>query len=61
VAAQILKFTDNNWDATFWVSAAVYLVGAAAWWFIDPVTPLEAEAKSERSPGAPAPAGPSSS
>ena len=39
--AQILKYTGNNWVITFWTAAAVYLVGAACWIFIDPVTPLD--------------------
>jgi len=37
----ILKFTDHNWRITFWVSAAIYLLGALCWKWIDPVTPLE--------------------
>ena len=41
VVAQILKFTGNNWTACFWVAAGIYLVGAACWLFIDPVTPLD--------------------
>ena len=34
----------HNWALTFYVSAAVYLVGAILWLFIDPVTPLYQEA-----------------
>jgi ACS family glucarate transporter-like MFS transporter len=41
VVAQILKFTGNNWSICFWVAAAVYIVGAISWLFIDPVTPLD--------------------
>jgi len=37
----ILKFTDHNWRITFWVSAAIYLLGALSWVWIDPVTPLQ--------------------
>ena len=37
----ILKFSDHNWRITFWVSAAIYLLGALCWRWIDPVTPLE--------------------
>jgi len=37
----ILKFTDHNWRITFWVSAAIYLLGALSWGWIDPVAPLE--------------------
>ena len=38
----ILHITHNNWDATFYVSAAVYFCGSFFWLFMDPVTPLEA-------------------
>jgi MFS family permease len=41
VVAQILKFTGNNWSICFRVAAAVYVVGAISWLFIDPVTPLD--------------------
>ena len=41
VVAQILKFTGNNWTICFWVAAGIYLIGAACWLFIDPVTPLD--------------------
>jgi len=37
----ILKFTNNNWDMTFYVSAAAYFTGTFCWLFLDPVTPLE--------------------
>ena len=40
----ILQATAHNWALTFYVSAAVYLVGAILWLFIDPVTPLDQEA-----------------
>jgi len=39
--AQILKMSGDNWTLTFWVSAGLYLLGAACWLFIDPVTPVE--------------------
>ena len=31
----------NNWNLTFYVTAAVYVVGAVFWLLMDPVTPLE--------------------
>jgi len=31
----------NNWALTFYLTAAVYLVGAVFWLMMDPVTPLE--------------------
>jgi MFS family permease len=37
----ILKWTSGNWNLTFYVSAAVYLLGIVFWLLIDPVTPLE--------------------
>ena len=36
----MLDATHNNWNLTFYVSAAVYLTGAAFWAFLDPATPL---------------------
>jgi MFS family permease len=35
------SLTGNNWSLTFWVSGAVYMIGGVAWFFIDPVTPLD--------------------
>jgi ACS family glucarate transporter-like MFS transporter len=37
----ILQQTGNNWAATFWVSALIYVCGALCWLFIDPTTPLD--------------------
>jgi nitrate/nitrite transporter NarK len=37
----ILKYTDRNWPLTFWISAAIYVLGGLCWVWIDPVTPLE--------------------
>jgi MFS transporter, ACS family, glucarate transporter len=39
----ILKWTDNNWNLTFYVSAAIYASGIICWKLLDPVTPLEKE------------------
>ena len=39
--AYILRWTHNNWDITFYVSAAVYFMGSFFWLFMDPVTPIE--------------------
>jgi len=41
VIGYILYWTHNNWNLTFYVSAAIYLMGAICWMFLDPVTPLE--------------------
>ena len=35
----------GDWNLTFYLTAAVYVVGALAWWFLDPVTPLEEQVK----------------
>jgi MFS transporter, ACS family, glucarate transporter len=45
VVPWVLKASDNNWNANFWMFAAVYFLGALCWLFIDPVTPLEEQAK----------------
>ncbi|MDR3700321.1 MAG: MFS transporter [Candidatus Sulfopaludibacter sp.] len=37
----LLKWTNNDWNVTFYVSAAIYLAGILFWAFLDPVTPLE--------------------
>ncbi len=51
----ILKFSNNNWSATFWVSAAIYLLGALCWMGIDSVTPLEKSETEPAQPDKPAP------
>jgi nitrate/nitrite transporter NarK len=43
VIGVILKLTTGDWNLTFYVSAAIYLMGIVCWKFLDPVTPLEAE------------------
>ena len=35
----------NNWNLTFYVTAAVYVIGAIFWLMLDPVTPLEQQVK----------------
>ena len=37
----ILAATNNNWSFSFYVGAAVYLIGAVCWLFIDSVTPID--------------------
>ena len=39
----ILRATHGNWVLTFYVASAVYLIGAACWLFIDPITPIQEE------------------
>jgi len=42
--AYILANTNNNWNLTFYVSAAVYFAGIFFWLGLDPVTPMEQDA-----------------
>ncbi len=41
VVGYLLTWTAQNWTLTFYVSAAIYLVGGFCWLFIDAHTPLE--------------------
>jgi MFS family permease len=41
IIGYMLRWTNNNWDMTFYVSAAVYATAVVMWRFLDPVTPLE--------------------
>jgi len=36
----ILKYLDQNWLVTFWISGAIFLLGGLCWKWIDPVTPV---------------------
>jgi ACS family glucarate transporter-like MFS transporter len=50
VIGYILYWTHNDWNLTFYVSAAIYLMGIVCWMFLDPVTPLEEQRKIFRHP-----------
>ena len=41
VIGYILKWTNSDWNLTFYVSALIYLMGIFCWMFLDPVTPVE--------------------
>lgn len=41
VIGYVLRWTNNNWNLTFYLSAAIYALGIFCWLFLDPVTPLE--------------------
>jgi MFS transporter, ACS family, glucarate transporter len=41
----LLAWTLNNWTLTFYISAAIYLVGAVCWLFLDSHTPVERAVK----------------
>jgi len=43
VVGFMLRWTDNNWSLTFYISAALYAVAVLLWRFLDPVTPLDVE------------------
>jgi MFS family permease len=36
VIGLILDTTDRNWGITFWLSGAIYFVGALCWLWLDP-------------------------
>jgi MFS family permease len=41
----VLKWTGQDWTLTLYISAAIYLLGAVCWLFIDPHTPIEQEGR----------------
>jgi MFS transporter, ACS family, glucarate transporter len=43
----ILTVTNNNWNVTFYVSAAVYFLGTVFWALLDPVTPFDESARTD--------------
>jgi sugar phosphate permease len=43
IIGYLLRHTNHNWTLTFYISAAVYLLGGVCWLFLDPVTPIERE------------------
>jgi ACS family glucarate transporter-like MFS transporter len=49
VVGYVLAWTSQNWTMTFYVSAAIYSLGAVCWLFLDSHTPL---ALAPASPGA---------
>ncbi len=51
IVPMVLAAAGGDWNVNFYTFAGVYLVGAIAWFFIDPVTPLE-----EQVPDRPLPA-----
>jgi hypothetical protein len=48
VAVRLLRWSHDDWSLVLRVSAAAYVAGAVCWLFLDPVTPLEKEAKEGR-------------
>ena len=41
VVGYLLAWTGNNWTLTFYISSAIYLIGAICWLFLDSHTPIE--------------------
>ena len=41
VVGHLLDATQRNWNLVFTISAAIFVVGAACWKFIDPVTSMD--------------------
>jgi MFS family permease len=48
VVGYLLAWTSQNWTLTFYVSAAIYSLGAICWLFLDAHTPLEAPVADRR-------------
>lgn len=48
VVGYLLAWTSGNWTLTFYISAAIYLVGAACWLFLDSHTPVEQQTAARR-------------
>jgi MFS transporter, ACS family, glucarate transporter len=44
VVGYLLFWTGDNWTLTFYISAAIYLVGAICWLALDSHTPIEQRA-----------------
>jgi len=40
-ATKLLTAFGNDWAVPLWVAAGTYVISAACWMFIDPVTPIE--------------------
>ena len=43
VVGYLLAWTSNNWNLTFYISAAIYLCGAVCWLFLDSHSPAVVE------------------
>jgi MFS transporter, ACS family, glucarate transporter len=41
VVGYLLAWTAKNWTLTFYISAAIYLIGAVCWLFLDSHTPVD--------------------
>lgn len=43
VVGYLLLWTTNNWTVTFYLSAAIYMIGGVCWLFLDSHTPVVAD------------------
>ena len=46
VVGYLLAWTSGNWTMTFYISAAIYFLGAICWLFLDSHTPIERQGES---------------
>jgi MFS family permease len=50
IIGHLVELSGANWNLTFYISAAIYLVSAVCWLFIDPVTPITADPVTAEAP-----------
>jgi len=48
VVGYLLAWTANDWALTFYISAAIYMVGGVCWLFLDSHTPIDDELEMAR-------------
>ena len=48
VVGYLLAWTSGNWTMTFYISAAIYFLGAICWLFLDSHTPIERQGEAVR-------------
>jgi len=48
VVGYLLAWTANDWALTFYISAAIYMVGGVCWLFLDSHTPIDDELETAR-------------
>lgn len=44
VTGILLDYSNRDWTLTFWISGVIYFLGGLCWLWLDPVTPIEAQA-----------------
>ena len=48
VVGYLLAWTSHGWIFTFYISAAIYMMGALCWLFLDTQTPIEGPVSARR-------------